>query len=84
MDISLKIEKTVDWLREKVKEANEYLSNNEECIKLGMTTYKDYKSMKYKDDNHKKEIDELRNKIMFDYHIDVFWEIEAIDYEIDR
>ncbi len=72
------------YREEKVKEANEYLSNNEECIKLGMTTYKDYKSMKYKDDNHKKEIDELRNKIMFDYHIDVFWEIEAIDYEIDR
>lgn len=72
------------YREEKVKEANEYLSNNEECIKLGMTTYKDYKSMKYKDDKHKKEIDELRNKIMFDDHIDVFWEIDAIDYEIDR
>lgn len=74
---------------EKVKEAEEYLSSKEECIKVGLSTYEDfikiYKSevIDANPDNEKGQ-QALHNKVMFDDNVEVFWELQAIDYDIDR
>lgn len=74
---------------ERIKEANNYLSSNEEYIKHGLGNYEDFERMKprdYKGDKYNydpKKREELKNQIRFKDDIDIFWKIDAIDDNIE-
>ncbi|SFQ40147.1 hypothetical protein [Salibacterium halotolerans] len=53
--------------RGEVEKANQYLQSNEEFAEAGISTYEQFT----------KSSNELRDKVMFDRDVDVFWELQA-------
>lgn len=71
---------------EKEKEATNYLLNNKEAVSLGISTYEDFINAIQKESKTEieKKINDLHSKVMFEENLPVFWDLEAMDYEIDR
>lgn len=71
---------------EKSKIATAYLLNNKEAISLGISSYEELEEIVQKENRTEKEkqINDLHSKIMFEENIAEFWDLEAMDYEIDR
>lgn len=71
---------------EKSKIATNYLLNNKEAISLGISSYEDLEEILQKENRTdiEKQINDLHSKIMFEENVAQFWDLEAMDYEIDR
>lgn len=72
---------------EKYKEAGNYLLNNKEAASLGISNYDEFREAIEKGDSSKERdnrIWELHSKIYFEDNISAFWDLESMDYEIDR
>lgn len=65
---------------DKIKKANKYLSSKEEFVKVGITTYSTFEDI----DVYDEELYNLRKKVMFEEQVDVFWELQAMDWLIDN
>ena len=73
--------------REKAEEATEYLLTKDLFVKSGCTNYDDLiKGIDnyYDGEVSKKELNDLHSKIMFEENNYLFWELENLDYAIDR
>lgn len=71
---------------EKAQEATEYLLGKEEFIKAGGLTYDDLRSNREinPETKNQKALDKIHQKIIFEEDKYLFWELEAMDYEIMR
>ncbi|WP_066496843.1 hypothetical protein [Abyssisolibacter fermentans] len=61
---------------EKIKKANKYLTSKEEFVKVGITTYSAFEDI----DVYDEELYNLIKKVMFEEQVDVFWELQAMDW----
>lgn len=71
---------------DKEKEATNYLLNDKDARSLEISTYDELRAIIQKENRTagEKKIDDLYSKIMFEENIGVFWDLEAIDYEMGR
>lgn len=71
---------------EKYKEARDYLLSNKQAINLGISTYDEFIESVSRENptDIEKKVNDLHSKIMFEENVPVFWDLQAIDYEIDR
>ncbi|SDI32824.1 hypothetical protein SAMN05192534_1356 [Alteribacillus persepolensis] len=58
---------------EEVEKANLYLQSNEAFVEAEITTYEQFDNI----DRDNQELTALRNKVMFEEGVDVFWELQA-------
>ena len=68
---------------EKAQKATDYLLKDKDAISLGIKSYNDYIE-KLDNDLGNEKIQNLHSKIMFEENIAEFWDLQAMDYEIDR
>lgn len=55
-----------------INEANEYLQSKEDFVKAGITTYEDFLDTSL----HDEVTEELRNQILFQEQVEVFWQLQ--------
>lgn len=55
-----------------INEANEYLQSREDFVKAGITTYEDFLDTSL----HDEVTEELRNQILFQEQVEVFWQLQ--------
>ncbi|MBW6410792.1 hypothetical protein [Clostridium weizhouense] len=67
-----------------IKEADNYLKNNEKAKELNIKDYASFKEESSKQDKVSEEFDKLYSDIMFKEGVNVFWELEVIDNDIDH
>lgn len=75
------------YREKKAEEATEYLLTKDLFVKSGCTNYDDLiKGIDnyYDGEVSKKELNDLHSKIMFEENNYLFWELENLDYAIDR
>lgn len=77
-----------NFRNEKIKLADKYLSNNEEAKKLGIEFYSKLKTEAedglFDEPKDKSDITKLYEHIMFNKNSKEFWDLNAIDYIIER
>lgn len=66
--------------QQQVKEANRFLQSRPEFAAAGITTYEAFRNMDMSNDT----LAQLYSKIMFEENLDLFWELQAREYFIDR
>ncbi len=71
------------YREEKIKEANRYLLSDEEFAKENINSYEDYISFTSKM-GYNQKADNLISKVMFEDNVEVFWELQSLDYFIER
>lgn len=71
------------YREEKIKEANRYLLSDEEFAKENINSYEDYIKFRSKMEYNQKA-DKLISKVMFEDNVEVFWELQSLDYFIER
>src|SRR5690606_19581789 len=65
---------------QRVEEANRFLQSRPEFAAAGITTYEAFRNMDMSNDT----LAQLHSKIMFEESVDLFWELEAREYLIER
>lgn len=65
---------------EDIKKANHYLQSKEAFVDAGVTTYKEFRNM----DPDREKLGKMHDKVMFEDEVDVFWELQARGYLIER
>lgn len=63
----------------KVQEAKEFMQSREDFKELGIQSYEDFRNM----DMENEAAGELRNKIMFEDKVDLFWELQEYERLIE-
>lgn len=71
------------YRKEKIKEANKYLLSDDEFAKENINSYEDYINIRSKM-GYNQKADELIEKVMFEDNVEVFWELQSLDYLIER
>lgn len=72
---------------EKYKEATNYLLNSKEAISLGISNYDEFRDAienGSSTEEREKRVWDLHSKIYFEDNVRTFWDLQAMDYEIDR
>ncbi|ANC78894.1 hypothetical protein ABE65_019650 [Fictibacillus phosphorivorans] len=65
---------------QRISEATAYLKSQKEMVAAGIDTYEEFSNM----DLENEKLAALHSKIIFEDYVDVFWEIQARDWIIDR
>ncbi|GCD08678.1 hypothetical protein [Clostridium tagluense] len=63
-----------------IQEANKYLKARPEFASAGITTYKKFKGI----DRNNEKLGKLRDKVVFEDNVDIFWELQARENIIER
>lgn len=63
-----------------VEEANRFLQTRPEFVSAGITTYQAFQEIGLE----RKDMQKLRNQVIFDEEVDIFWELQAREFIIDR
>lgn len=67
--------------KEEVKKADQYIQQNDEWAEVGITTYQEFRDMDF---GVNPALDEVRDKLIFEQGIDLFWEIPEREHIIEE
>lgn len=75
------------YREKRAQEATKYLLSRDEFVKSGISNYDGFINRQSDDSleqENRKKLDDLESKIFFEDNIEVFWELQSLDYHIER